>query len=148
MRDEVLLPFRHVDNPAVTLERVVKSFGSHEAVVRAVDGISLQVAPGEFFSLLGPSGCGKTTLLRLIGGFETPDAGSVFVQGQSMAGVPPQARPVNTVFQNYALFQHLNVFDNVAFGLRMKKLPERAVAHSCGAELRDLGARRASPGAA
>jgi ABC-type Fe3+/spermidine/putrescine transport system ATPase subunit len=111
-----------VSDAAVTLENVVKSFDSHGTVVRAVDGISLQVAPGEFFSLLGPSGCGKTTLLRLIGGFEEPDSGEVFVHGRSMAGVPPQLRPVNTVFQNYALFPHLSVSDNVAFGLRMKKV--------------------------
>jgi spermidine/putrescine transport system ATP-binding protein len=103
---------------AVALENVVKSFGS----VRAVDGVSLAVGEGEFFSLLGPSGCGKTTLLRLTAGFEAPDGGEIFVQGRSMAGVAPQGRPVNTVFQNYALFPHLNVFENVAFGLRMKKV--------------------------
>jgi spermidine/putrescine transport system ATP-binding protein len=88
-----------------------------------VDGVSLAVGAGEFFSLLGPSGCGKTTLLRLIAGFEAPEAGQILVQGQSMAGVPPQGRPVNTVFQNYALFPHLDVSENVAFGLRMKKVP-------------------------
>ena len=123
MRDEVRLPVANVSNAAVTLENISKSFSSHGALARAVDGISLEVGPGEFFSLLGPSGCGKTTLLRLIAGFETPDAGEILVQGRTMAGVPPQARPVNTVFQNYALFPHLNVFDNVAFGLRMKKVP-------------------------
>jgi spermidine/putrescine transport system ATP-binding protein len=108
-------------NAAVALKGVEKSFGSGAGIVRAVDGITLEVRAGEFFSLLGPSGCGKTTLLRLIAGFETADGGEIFVQGRSMAGVPPQKRPVNTVFQNYALFPHLDVFENVAFGLRMRK---------------------------
>lgn len=105
-----------LSNIAITLRTVRKRFGP----VAAVDGISLEVAPGEFFSLLGPSGCGKTTLLRLIGGFEEPDGGEILIESRSMRGVPPQKRPVNTVFQNYALFPHLNVFDNVSFGLRMK----------------------------
>lgn len=115
----------------------MKSFSSHGTAVRALDGLSFQVVAGEFFSLLGPSGCGKTTLLRLISGFEAPDSGEILVQGCSMAGVPPQARPVNTVFQNYALFPHLNVFDNVAFGLRMKKVP-RAELQRRVAEVMDL----------
>ena len=114
-------------NAAVSLQNVVKSFGSNAGIVRAVDGITLEVRSGEFFSLLGPSGCGKTTLLRLIAGFETPNSGGISVQDQNMAGVPPQVRPVNTVFQNYALFPHLNVFDNVAFGLRMKKHPREEI---------------------
>ncbi|HEX7862553.1 MAG TPA: ABC transporter ATP-binding protein [Verrucomicrobiae bacterium] len=109
-------------NTAVSLDNVVKSFGSNSGIVRAVDGITLEVRSGEFFSLLGPSGCGKTTLLRLIAGFEAADFGNISVQGHNMAGVPPQARPVNTVFQNYALFPHLNVFENIAFGLRMKRI--------------------------
>lgn len=88
----------------------------------AVHGIDLDVKQGEFFSILGPSGCGKTTTLRLIAGFERADAGKVLIQGQSMTNVPPYRRPVNTVFQSYALFNHLNVWDNVAFGLRLKKL--------------------------
>jgi spermidine/putrescine transport system ATP-binding protein len=83
----------------------------------------LEVRKGEFFSLLGPSGCGKTTLLRIIAAFENSDAGELSISGRKMAGVSPQERSVNTVFQNYALFPHLNVFDNVAFGLRMKKKP-------------------------
>lgn len=86
----------------------------------AVDEISLSIGTGEFFSLLGPSGCGKTTLLRLIGGFEEPDSGEIFIAGHNVRNVAPQQRSVNTVFQNYALFPHLNVFDNVAFGPRMK----------------------------
>ena len=106
----------NVSSLAIELQSVTKKFGA----VTAVDQISLGISPGEFFSLLGPSGCGKTTLLRLIGGFEEPDAGEVLIGGRSMRKVAPQQRPVNTVFQNYALFPHLNVFDNVAFGLRMK----------------------------
>jgi spermidine/putrescine transport system ATP-binding protein len=88
----------------------------------AVHGIDLDVRQGEFFSILGPSGCGKTTTLRLIAGFEIADAGKVLIQGQSMTNVPPYRRPVNTVFQSYALFNHLNVWDNIAFGLRLKKI--------------------------
>jgi len=83
-----------------------------------VDGLDLSIATGEFFSLLGPSGCGKTTTLRLIAGFERPDAGRVLLQGRDVTAVPPHRRPVNLVFQNYALFPHLNVWDNVAFGPR------------------------------
>ena len=106
-----------MSNSAIELQSVTKKFGA----VTAVEQISLAISPGEFFSLLGPSGCGKTTLLRLIGGFEAPDTGEILIGGRSMRNIPPQQRPVNTVFQNYALFPHLNVFDNVAFGLRMKR---------------------------
>ncbi len=88
----------------------------------AVHGVDLHIRQGEFFSILGPSGCGKTTTLRLIAGFERADAGKVLIQGQSMNNVPPYRRPVNTVFQSYALFNHLNVWDNIAFGLRLKRL--------------------------
>ena len=88
----------------------------------AVHGVDLDVRQGEFFSILGPSGCGKTTILRLIAGFERADGGKILIQSQSMTNVPPYRRPVNTVFQSYALFNHLNVWDNVAFGLRLKKL--------------------------
>src|SRR5437764_9454026 len=84
----------------------------------AVDSVDLDVASGEFFSLLGPSGCGKTTTLRLIAGFEEPTAGRILLDGTDMSGVPPHRRQVNTVFQSYALFPFLSVFDNVAFGLR------------------------------
>ena len=90
----------------------------------AVDDIFLEIASGEFFSLLGPSGCGKTTTLRLIAGFEQPTAGRVLLDGQDLSAVPPNKRNVNTVFQSYALFPFLNVFDNVAFGLRNRKLPK------------------------
>ncbi|MBD2777936.1 ABC transporter ATP-binding protein [Iningainema tapete] len=102
----------------VELRNVFKFFKGEPAV----HGIDLDVKQGEFFSILGPSGCGKTTTLRLIAGFERVDAGKVLIQGESMNNVPPYRRPVNTVFQSYALFNHLNVWDNVAFGLRLKKL--------------------------
>jgi spermidine/putrescine transport system ATP-binding protein len=103
----------------VRLERVTKDFG--ETV--AVDDLSLDIAIGEFFSLLGPSGCGKTTTLRIIGGFEEPTRGIVYLRGRDVTDLPPHKRDVNTVFQSYALFPHLNVFENVAFGLRRRKVP-------------------------
>ena len=102
----------------VRLQRVTKRFGD----VVAVDDLTLDVDKGEFFSLLGPSGCGKTTSLRMIGGFDEPTQGSIYLGGQDVTGLPPYRRDVNTVFQSYALFPHLNVFDNVAFGLRRKKV--------------------------
>ena len=102
------------------LQGVRKRYGE----VVALDGVDLEIKRGEFFSLLGPSGCGKTTLLRLLAGFETPDAGRITLAGKDMAGVPPYERPVNTVFQNYALFPHITVAGNIAFGLRMKGLPQ------------------------
>jgi len=92
--------------------------------ITAVDGIDLEVRDGEFFSLLGPSGCGKTTTLRMIGGFEQPTSGLIELQGQDVTWLPPYRRNVNTVFQNYALFPHLSIFDNVAFGLRRRDIPE------------------------
>src|SRR5262245_8734476 len=90
----------------------------------AVDDVTIEVARGEFFSLLGPSGCGKTTSLRMIAGFEEPDSGRVILSGNDIVGVPPYKRNVNTVFQSYALFPHLTVEDNVAFGLKRKKVPK------------------------
>ena len=99
---------------AVELAGVTKRFGEFVAV----DDLSLDIYEGEFFSLLGPSGCGKTTTLRMIAGFEEPTEGGISVAGDPVRGVPPYRRPVNTVFQSYAIFPHLNVFDNVAFGLR------------------------------
>ena len=100
----------------VRLDRVVKRFDD----VVAVDGISLEIPSGSFFALLGPSGCGKTTTLRMIGGFEEPDDGRIEIGGQDVVGVPPYKRDVNTVFQSYALFPHLSIFENVAFGLRRR----------------------------
>jgi spermidine/putrescine transport system ATP-binding protein len=101
---------------AVRLADVVKRFGD----VAAVDGVDLEVPDGQFFSLLGPSGCGKTTTLRMIGGFEQPTSGLIELQGADVTWLPPYRRNVNTVFQNYALFPHLTIFENVAFGLRRK----------------------------
>ena len=100
----------------VRLSDVVKQFGD----VVAVDHIDLEVEDGEFFSLLGPSGCGKTTTLRMIGGFEEPTSGLIELQGEDVTWLPPYRRNVNTVFQNYALFPHLTIYENVAFGLRRK----------------------------
>ncbi len=107
----------------VRLVDVVKRFG--DAV--AVDHIDLEVQDGEFFSLLGPSGCGKTTTLRMIGGFEEPTSGLIELQGQDVTWLPPYQRNVNTVFQNYALFPHLTIFENVAFGLRRKRVKDAEV---------------------
>ncbi|MGA8040019.1 MAG: ATP-binding cassette domain-containing protein, partial [Acidimicrobiia bacterium] len=100
----------------VELIDLEKSFGE----VTAVDRINLKVEDGEFFSLLGPSGCGKTTTLRLIAGFERPDGGAILIDGVDQAATPPHKRPVNTVFQSYALFPHMDVASNVSFGLRYK----------------------------
>ncbi len=105
--------------PAIEFRNVTKVYG--DKVV--VDGVSFEVAPGAFFSLLGPSGCGKTTLLRMLAGFIRPDEGRVFVGGRDVTGLPPNRRPVNTVFQNYALFPHLTVRENIAFGLRIARRP-------------------------
>ncbi|MEM3421066.1 MAG: ABC transporter ATP-binding protein [Candidatus Hadarchaeum sp.] len=104
----------------VEVKNVTKKFGE----VIAVDNISFTVEKGQFFSLLGPSGCGKTTTLRMICGFETPTEGEIFIDGKPMTNVPPYKRPTNLVFQNLALFPHMNVYDNIAFGLRIKKVPE------------------------
>jgi spermidine/putrescine ABC transporter ATP-binding subunit len=108
----------------ISLQKISKHFGP----VKAVDEVSFEIRRGEFFSLLGPSGCGKTTLLRMLAGFETPTMGEIFIDGQPMSAVPPYARPTNMVFQNYAIFPHLNVRENIAFGLRKKHLakPEMA----------------------
>lgn len=105
-----------VDAPAIRLSKLTKSFGS----VTAVDNVSLDVAEGEFFSMLGPSGSGKTTVLRLIAGFETPSSGSVALFGEDVTAEAPFDRNVNTVFQDYALFPHMSVLDNVAYGLRVR----------------------------
>ena len=94
----------------------------------AVDRLSLDILEGEFFALLGPSGCGKTTLLRMLAGFETPDEGRILLDGEDISGVPPYRRPVNMMFQSYALFPHLNVEHNIAFGLRQEKLPKAEIA--------------------
>ena len=107
------------DIPLLRIEAVVKKFGGF----RAVDRLSLDIRAGEFFALLGPSGCGKTTLLRMLAGFETPDEGRILLDGRDIARVLPHQRPVNMMFQNYALFPHLNVRDNIAFGLKRAGMP-------------------------
>ncbi|MFA6505294.1 MAG: ABC transporter ATP-binding protein [Treponemataceae bacterium] len=107
----------------VTIERVSKAFGEF----KALKDVGLEIKKGEFFSLLGPSGCGKTTLLRIIAGFETPDDGVVMIDGTDVLPLPPDKRHSNTVFQNYALFPHLSVYENVAFPLRIKKLPNAEI---------------------
>ena len=108
----------------VTFEQITKRFGAFTAV----DALTLEIREREFFALLGPSGCGKTTLLRLLAGFEKPDGGRVLLAGQDLAGVPPYRRPVNMMFQSYALFPHLTVAGNVAFGLKQDKLPKDEIA--------------------
>src|SRR5947208_13852564 len=105
-----------VRTPDVRLDRVTKRFDD----VVAVDDLSLEIERGSFFALLGPSGCGKTTTLRMIGGFEEPTAGAIYLGDREVSGTPPYKRDVNTVFQSYALFPHLSIFENVAFGLRRK----------------------------
>ncbi|HUH15341.1 MAG TPA: ABC transporter ATP-binding protein [Gaiellaceae bacterium] len=109
--------------PDVRLENVVKRFDD----VVAVAGISLEIPAGSFFALLGPSGCGKTTTLRMIGGFEDPDAGAIYLGDRDVVGLPPYKRDVNTVFQSYALFPHLSIFENVAFGLRRRRVDRNEV---------------------
>jgi spermidine/putrescine transport system ATP-binding protein len=109
---------------AVELRNVTKRFGE----VVAVDDVSLRIQDGEFFSLLGPSGCGKTTTLRIIAGFETPTEGEMYIQGELMGLTPPFQRNTNMVFQEYALFPHMSVAKNVAFGLEMKKVPKKEIA--------------------
>jgi spermidine/putrescine transport system ATP-binding protein len=104
---------------AIALEGVTKRFGAHNAV----DDVSVEIADGEFFSLLGPSGCGKTTTLRMIAGFETPDEGRIVLQGADVTNLNASKRPLNMVFQQYALFPHMSIYDNVAFGLKVKGVP-------------------------
>ena len=111
---------------AVELRNIIKEFPAPEKsmTVRAVDDVSIEIYENEFFALLGPSGCGKTTTLRLIAGFEEPSSGEILIRGQAVQNVPPFHRPVNTVFQDYALFPHMTVIDNIMFGLRMEKVPK------------------------
>jgi ABC-type Fe3+/spermidine/putrescine transport system ATPase subunit len=126
------------ERPSVELESVSKRFDD----VVAVRELSLQLRPGEFFTLLGPSGCGKTTTLRMIAGFERPSAGRVLIDGSDVAGLPAHKRPTNTVFQSYALFPHLSVSDNVAFGLRRKRVPKQEISDRVTAELERVGLAR------
>jgi len=129
--------------PIVRFRNVTKRYGE----TPAVDRMNFDVYPGEFLTLLGPSGCGKTTILRLIAGLDEADAGDIFIDGQRVNGLPPNRRDVNTVFQNYALFPHMSVADNVGFGLRMKGLAPPAIAERVEAalsmvKLGDLARRR------
>ena len=115
-----------MSTPAVELRELVKEFRDPRGggTVRAINGVSLRIDEGEFFALLGPSGCGKTTTLRVVAGFEQPTSGEVLIRGEAVGGIPPFHRPVNTVFQDYALFPHMSVLQNVRFGLEMAKVPK------------------------
>lgn len=129
--------------PAVGLHGISKHFDE----IRAVDDLHLDIVDGEFFSLLGPSGCGKTTTLRMIAGLDFPTEGSLKIFGDEVGTLPPNKRPVNTVFQNYALFPHLSIIDNVGFGLKMQRVPKAEIGRRSAdaldmVQLGDLGARR------
>jgi spermidine/putrescine transport system ATP-binding protein len=128
---------------AIELAGVAKEFHAHGEVVAAVKGIDLAIASGEFFSMLGPSGCGKTTTMRMVAGFEEPTRGSVYLKGNEVTGIPPNKRDVNMVFQSYALFPHMSVFDNVAFGLRRKAVTRAEITQRVGEmlEIVDLAGR-------
>jgi putrescine transport system ATP-binding protein len=121
-------------NAIVRIEGVSKRFGA----ITAVDNVDLVVERGELFALLGGSGCGKTTLLRLLAGFETPDAGRLIIDGQDMTGVPPHRRPINMMFQSYALFPHMTVADNVGYGLRREGLPKAEITTRVAAVLEQV----------
>ncbi|MBQ5437329.1 MAG: ATP-binding cassette domain-containing protein, partial [Firmicutes bacterium] len=119
-------------NTVVRLCRICKSFGSENVL----NNIDLEIKDDQFVTLLGPSGCGKTTTLRIIAGFETPDSGEVYFDGKVINDIPPYRRSVNTVFQKYALFPNLNVYENVAFGLRVKKASDREISEKVREMLR------------
>lgn len=116
------------NEPAVEARHAARHYGAGASIVKALDDVSLTIHKGEFFTLLGPSGCGKTTLLRLIAGFETPTAGQILLSGKDITDIPPNRRRVNTVFQSYALFPHLSVARNIAFGLEMLGRPKAEIA--------------------
>ena len=121
--------------PIIEVKGVSKFFGEKTAL----DNINLSIKKGEFVTILGPSGCGKTTLLRLIAGFQTASEGVIRIAGEEITQTPPHKRPVNTVFQKYALFPHLNVYDNIAFGLKLKKMPKDTVLKKVKAALKMVG---------
>ncbi|HEX5192446.1 MAG TPA: ABC transporter ATP-binding protein [Solirubrobacteraceae bacterium] len=130
--------------PAIELVGVAKEFHSRDGNVQAVESVDLAIRQGEFFSLLGPSGCGKTTTLRMIAGFEEPTRGEILLYGEDVTDVSPNHRDVNLVFQSYALFPHMSVLDNVAFGLRRRNVPKREIATRVGEmlELVELAGRQ------
>ena len=130
---------RSHEKPGVQQGLEIKNVDKRYGNVRAVKKVSLQVKAGEFFTLLGPSGCGKTTLLRMVAGLELPDNGQVLLGGKDITPLPATKRQVNTVFQSYALFPHLNIFENVAFGLRSRKIPQNEVETRVGRRLEMLG---------
>jgi spermidine/putrescine transport system ATP-binding protein len=134
-RDPQAETARSSAQPSVHLAGVTKAFGD----LVAVDDLDLEVAQGRFFTLLGPSGCGKTTTLRIVAGFEEPTEGQILIAGQDVSGMPPHRRPTNTVFQSYALFPHLSVRDNVAFGLRRKKVSKGEIDRRVREELERVG---------
>ncbi|QIK71870.1 ABC transporter ATP-binding protein [Propioniciclava coleopterorum] len=118
---------RHHDSGRIVLKDLVKEFQGRDGATRAVDGINLETEPGEFVTLLGPSGCGKTTTLRMVAGFETPTSGDILLDGADMTRLTPDKRPMSMVFQSYALFPHLSVRDNVAYGLKLQKMTKAAI---------------------
>ena len=133
---------------AIAIERICMEFGTPGQGLKALDDVSLDIHANEFFTLLGPSGCGKTTLLRLIAGFEQPSSGSIRLYGEHMEGLPPFRRPVNTVFQSYALFPHMSVADNIGFGLEMQGRPRSEIDATVSrmldlVKLPEVGKRRA-----
>src|ERR687883_1841520 len=123
---EPAVPAAQPAEPALPLVELLGVTKRYDGVV-AVDRVDLTIERGEFFALLGPSGCGKTTLLRLLAGFETPDEGEILLEGRNIAGVPPYRRPVNMMFQSYALFPHMTVEGNIAFGLKQERMAKQAV---------------------
>jgi spermidine/putrescine transport system ATP-binding protein len=129
--------------PAIELSGVTKDFHAGGEVISAVREMDLQIREGEFFSLLGPSGCGKTTTMRMVAGFEEPTTGTVWLQGKDVTSAPPNKRDVNMVFQSYALFPHMDVFENVAFGLRRRQVPKNEITTQVGEmlEIVDLTGR-------
>ncbi|GAB3667178.1 ABC transporter ATP-binding protein [Actinocorallia lasiicapitis] len=125
--------------PAIQLVNITKSFMSHGETVQAVKGVNMEIGEGEFFSMLGPSGCGKTTTMRMIAGFDEPTSGEVYLHGKNVVGVPPNKRDVNMVFQSYALFPHMSIADNVAFGLKRKGVEKGEIARRVGEILEIVG---------